>query len=165
MCVRFLGRYDPWSRKWQPAPVFLPGTSQRSLVGYSPQGCRESDMTDLLSIHACRWWDVGEITKKNLFHGKPLCRVRWTLYLPELSYGQIRRTIISNFKKSLQPTPSEPAQLGPHFRYSGTTWSGEETADLYLKVTGKLYVRFRRNIMFAVPLWRQNLRSWLRHML
>ena len=28
----------PWRRKWQPAPVFLPGEShgQRSLVGYSP---------------------------------------------------------------------------------------------------------------------------------
>ena len=30
----------PWRRKWQPAPVFLPGEShgQRSLVGYSPWG-------------------------------------------------------------------------------------------------------------------------------
>ena len=29
----------PWSRKWQPTPVFLPGKShgQRSLVGYSPR--------------------------------------------------------------------------------------------------------------------------------
>ena len=33
-------------RKWQPTPVFLPGTShgQRSLAGYSPWGCEESDM-------------------------------------------------------------------------------------------------------------------------
>ena len=31
------GRF-PWRRKWQTAPVFLPGEShrQRSLVGYSP---------------------------------------------------------------------------------------------------------------------------------
>ena len=31
-------RKIPWSRKWQPTPVFLPGAShgQRSLVGYSP---------------------------------------------------------------------------------------------------------------------------------
>ena len=30
----------PWSRKWQPTPVFLPGEShgQRSLAGYSPWG-------------------------------------------------------------------------------------------------------------------------------
>ena len=31
-------RKTPWSRKWQPTPVFLPGKShgQRSLAGYSP---------------------------------------------------------------------------------------------------------------------------------
>ena len=38
----------PWSRKWQPTPVFLLGKShgQRSLAGYSPWGCKESDMTE-----------------------------------------------------------------------------------------------------------------------
>ena len=36
--VQPLGREDPWRRKWQPTPGFLPGKShgQRSLVGYSP---------------------------------------------------------------------------------------------------------------------------------
>ena len=35
-------RKTPWRRTWQPTPVFLPGEShgQRSLVGYSPWGCR-----------------------------------------------------------------------------------------------------------------------------
>ena len=34
----------PWRRKWQPTPVFLPGEShgQKSMVGYSPRGCKES---------------------------------------------------------------------------------------------------------------------------
>ena len=38
----------PWRKKWQPPPVFLPGKShgQRSLVGYSPWGCKESDTTE-----------------------------------------------------------------------------------------------------------------------
>ena len=38
----------PWRRKWQSTPVLLPGKShgQRSLVGYSPWGCKESDMTE-----------------------------------------------------------------------------------------------------------------------
>ena len=33
-------RKTPWSRKWQPIPVFLPGKldGQRSLAGYSPRG-------------------------------------------------------------------------------------------------------------------------------
>ena len=38
----------PWRKEWQPTPVFLPGEShgQRSLVGYSPWGHKESDMTE-----------------------------------------------------------------------------------------------------------------------
>jgi len=38
----------PWRRKWQPTPVFLPGKfhGQRSLAGYSPWGCNESDTTE-----------------------------------------------------------------------------------------------------------------------
>ena len=43
-----------WRRAWQPTPVFLPGEShgQRSLVGYSPQGRKESDMTEATCMHA-----------------------------------------------------------------------------------------------------------------
>ena len=43
------GRF-PWRRKWQSTPVLLPGKShgQRSLVGYSPLGGKESDMTEQL---------------------------------------------------------------------------------------------------------------------
>ena len=37
-----------WRRQWHPAPVLLPGKSHgwRSLVGYSPSGCYESDTTE-----------------------------------------------------------------------------------------------------------------------
>ena len=40
----------PWRRKWQLTPVFLPGESHglRSLVDYSPQGCKELDTTEQL---------------------------------------------------------------------------------------------------------------------
>ena len=46
--VGSLGREDPVEEEWQSTPLFLPGHShgQRSLVGCSPQGCRESDMTE-----------------------------------------------------------------------------------------------------------------------
>ena len=39
---------NPWRTAWQLTPVFLPGEShgQRSLAGYSPQGHKESDMTE-----------------------------------------------------------------------------------------------------------------------
>ena len=41
-----LGQEDPL--KWQPTPVFLPGKfqGQRSLVGHSPWGHKESDTTE-----------------------------------------------------------------------------------------------------------------------
>ena len=56
-CQRRRGRFDPqvgkipWRRKWQPTLVFLSGKShgQRSLAGYSPQGCKQSDRTKQLS--------------------------------------------------------------------------------------------------------------------
>ena len=41
------GREDPLEKEWKPTPVFLPGKSNGlgSLVGYSPWGRKDSDMT------------------------------------------------------------------------------------------------------------------------
>ena len=46
--VRSLGWEIPWRREWQSTPVLLPGKShgQRILVGYSPWGRKQSDMTE-----------------------------------------------------------------------------------------------------------------------
>ena len=52
--------FSPWvgkiprRRAWQSTPVFLPGESrgQRSLVGYSPWGCKEWTQLKQLSRHA-----------------------------------------------------------------------------------------------------------------
>ena len=46
--VRSLPEEEPWRRKWQPTPVFLPGKfhGQKSLAGYSPWVCKESDTTE-----------------------------------------------------------------------------------------------------------------------
>ena len=43
-------------RKWQPTPVLLPGKfhGQRSLVGYSQWGCKESDTTERLPSHCMK---------------------------------------------------------------------------------------------------------------
>ena len=57
MCLQYRRpKFDPWVRKipwgreWQPTLVFLPGDShgQRSLVGYSPWVCKESDTNEQL---------------------------------------------------------------------------------------------------------------------
>ena len=53
-----------WSLDWEdplekematPTPIFLPGRSfgQRSLVGYNPQGCKELDTTEQLTLFTC----------------------------------------------------------------------------------------------------------------
>ena len=49
--VQSLGLEDPWRRKWQSTPVFLPGKAHgwRSLAGYSPWGRKESDTTEQLT--------------------------------------------------------------------------------------------------------------------
>ena len=42
----------PWRKEQLPTLVFWPGESygQRSLAGYSPQGCKELDTTEKLSL-------------------------------------------------------------------------------------------------------------------
>ena len=48
--VQSLGWKSLWRRKWQPTLVFLPGKShgQRSAVGYSAWGRKETDTTERL---------------------------------------------------------------------------------------------------------------------
>ena len=72
----------PWRREWQPTLVFLPGESpgQRSLVGYSPWGCKESDITVQLTLFShiqATAYEVEEKLRK--------CLKRGTLSLGSLS--------------------------------------------------------------------------------
>ena len=71
-------RKIPWRRKWQPAPVFLPGKShgQRSLAGYSPRGRKSRTrlrewahtVTIIASITLSPWmmcWALGRWAQAN----------------------------------------------------------------------------------------------------
>ena len=53
MQVQSLGWEDSLKKGMAPTPVFLPGEShgQRSLAGYSPQGRKESDTSEV-TTHA-----------------------------------------------------------------------------------------------------------------
>ena len=55
ICISSLkkSQSSPWRRQWQLIPVLLPGEShgRRSLVGCSPWGHEESDMTERLHFH------------------------------------------------------------------------------------------------------------------
>ena len=68
-----------WRNEWLHTPVFLPREShgQRSLVGYSPQGQKESDMTERLT-HTCGLEEVLTIPVVSLF----ICL--YALYLQEI---------------------------------------------------------------------------------
>ena len=45
--------YIVFQRQWHPTPVLLPGKSHgwKSMVGYSPWGCKELDMTEQLHFY------------------------------------------------------------------------------------------------------------------
>ena len=60
-----VGREDPRRREWQLTLVFLLGKSQgqRSLAGYSPQGCKESDTTEPLSTGNAQNTSMPEATR------------------------------------------------------------------------------------------------------
>jgi len=59
-------RKMPWRRAWQPTPVFLPGEThgQRSLVGYSPLGGKQSDISEATS-RACKYIKFYFLTYPN----------------------------------------------------------------------------------------------------
>ena len=63
-CTYNSSTYLEWGGKWQPTVVFLPGEShgQRSLVGYSPRGRKESGMTEWLNNNILRKYTVYSIS-------------------------------------------------------------------------------------------------------
>ena len=70
---------SPWSRKWKPTPVFLSGKfhGQQSLVGYSPWGRKELDMTKHTNTRHARFDE--NLNKINLTYSRP---PRWLITKP-----------------------------------------------------------------------------------
>ena len=58
LCFKTMSFLATWRRKWQSTPVLLPGKyhGQRSLVGYSPWGHKESDTTERLHFTSLLFW-------------------------------------------------------------------------------------------------------------
>ena len=69
-------REIPCRKKWQSIPGFLPGKfgGRRSLVGYSPWGGKESDMTEQLRLRLSHIWDllVGTLFPFHSYKPDPL---------------------------------------------------------------------------------------------
>ena len=76
--VKSLGQEAPWRREWQPTAIFLPGEShgQRSLVGYSLWGRKESAMTELqhFNFQPSLWFNSVIHIWLNSFDYTDLCQ-------------------------------------------------------------------------------------------
>ena len=94
-------RKIPWRRKWQATPVSLPGESHQegSLVGYSPQGRKELDMTKQLKNSNC---SVHSHIKIYLAIKKIqlIDPVRTMVLLKSLKMHHINEPLIKFFKKA-----------------------------------------------------------------
>ena len=109
----------PWRRKGQLAPVFLPGKShgQRSLVGYSPWGLRESDMTECTHTHKddlhyrdcggklCRN-QKGSLRLRNLYAPEPMLHNRRSHCNGETQAPQLEWPSFVTTRESPQRRPS-----------------------------------------------------------
>ena len=95
-------RKIPYRRKWQSTQVFWPGEfhGQRSLVGYSPWGCRESDMTEHTSTHLgpqSATWALTPVCHSATWWAKTPETV--TLQSQTLSSGRVLRSTPTTFRK------------------------------------------------------------------
>ena len=89
----FLGGEDPLEEEVALSPVFLPGKSpgQRSLAGCSPQGCKERDTTERLTLTENGQWTlfwrcfsqqhVTQRLAKRLCFSAPMEQSYWVCFL------------------------------------------------------------------------------------
>ena len=96
--VRSLGREDPWRRKWQPTPIFLPREfhGQRSLAGCNPWRHKQLDTTEQ-------------------FHLPIIKRVIWQMKLSFTNLPRVNQTVRMQIQICFT--------LKPCFYYSITSFS------------------------------------------
>ena len=100
-------RKIPWRREWQPTPVFLPGEfcGQRSLVGYSPWGPKESGTTEQPTHNTLWTW----------FNWDFLSWSEWSKHIRRCKYLEEKKMKSSHLKLvlflSLPSILQEPSHL------------------------------------------------------
>ena len=97
-------RKIPWRRKWQPTLVFLPGEShgQRSLMGYSPRGCKDSDTTECAHTPMCEhssptrktslpWfrYSSAELWSREEASSREMVKVIWGRILKHVNFWRV----------------------------------------------------------------------------
>ena len=99
----------PWRREWLPTPVFLPGEShrQRSLMGYSPWGYKESDKTEWLTLLQCRGLGFDPWLRNKVSHAQE--QLSWCA-----------RVVVACSWRSCATTRS------PHAATKGSKWRNQD---------------------------------------
>ena len=125
----------PWSRKWQPTPVFLSWKShgQRSLVDYSPLGCKELDTTAWLILFII-CWTFANIKDSFLPFGK----LWWKKTLdscflhPIPRTNQVRRMLLGELMEGIDSRTR--------------TTNLEVIFPVYVEVSTSLWLHFKKNM-------------------
>ena len=140
----------PWRRQWQATPVFMPGEShgQRSLVGYSAWGGKESDTTEWVSTPA-----IGGSQIMCIDIACAIFKPFHNCYADSKSQIWISRWIESEFLS--RNLFCDPPQLGkavlfPTFFFSDSVpslWTRlsfplQVTPQMYFSVHGQFYIFF-----------------------
>ena len=110
----------PWRKAWKPTSIFFLGESkgQRSLAGYSPWGCKDSDMT---------WWlnnsnsnpRYSPLEKQSIVcKAKTISKKYWVLNIKKFKYKQLFSIIINilHLERKI-PLKSQSSNIGCH-KYS-----------------------------------------------
>ena len=123
-----LGREDPWSRKWQPTSIFLPGKShgQRSLVDYGPWDHKELDMTAIEHTQKrlrfprveflLEWFLPWELTLQDISFAWQQSSTRLPLYSEDLQGWDDGSLDTASWTQVLPPTSSCIPKFG-HFQF------------------------------------------------
>ena len=129
--VRSLGWEDPLEEEMAPPPVFLPGKvhGQRSLMGYSPWGCKESDTTEHIAFSnksslCIRWpkyWSFSfSISPSNEYSGFISFRIDWFDFL--VIQGPLKSLLQHhNLKASVLQWSTFVVQLSHPYMTTGKT--------------------------------------------
>ena len=77
----------PWIRDRLPTPIFWPGEfhGQRSLAGYNPWGCKESETTERISLYFLLFSSVQSLSCVQLFVTQWTAAHRPHNHLPEFN--------------------------------------------------------------------------------
>ena len=109
----------PWSKKWQPTPVFLPVKShgQRSLASYRPWGHKELDMTEYACMYIHTHTHTHTHTHKDFGHKR-----NWFQWPPPLLGDSLKLSM--SFQTFVFPSVSSLSFYPPRTTVAQHYFSG-----------------------------------------